>query len=184
MSKLPENYVVVDLETTGLSPWRGDRVVEIGALRVIRGEVVEKFWQLVNPGMPIPPEAQAIHGISDADVAEMPEIDEVLPRFFSFSLKLPLVAHFAAFDRSFLESACRTCGFPHPPQPYLCTVELSRFMNPTLARHSLDALLQHYDIPISDRHRSLGDAIATWRLYEVLRRAYEQRMGAGSPVIK
>jgi len=177
MPKLPENYVVVDLETTGLSPWRGDRVVEIGALRVIRGEVVEKFWQLVNPGMPIPSEVQAIHGITDADVADQPAIAEVLPRFFSFTSALPLVAHFAAFDRSFLESACRACRFPHPPQSYLCTVEMSRFINPHLARHSLDALLRHYDIPVSDRHRSLGDAIATWRLYEVLRQAYEQRAG-------
>ncbi|MDD5110509.1 MAG: 3'-5' exonuclease [Patescibacteria group bacterium] len=174
MLKLPQDYVVVDVETTGLRPWQGDRVVEIGALRVERGKVAGKFWQLVNPGRPIPPEAQRIHGITDADVAGQPVMAEVLPQFFSFTSALPLVAHYAAFDRSFIESACQACGLAHPVRRYLCTVELSRYVNPHLPRHNLDALAHYYGITVSDRHRALGDVEATWQLYEMLRRMCER----------
>lgn len=174
MARLPTSYVVVDVETTGLSPGRGDRVVEIGALRVSRGQVVGEFLQLVNPGMPIPPEVQAIHGITDDDVAAQPTMDEVLPKFFSFAANLPWVAHNAAFDRSFLESECRTCCLEHPATRYLCTVELSRRLNPTLPRHNLDTLIRYYHITVVGRHRALGDAEATQQLYEVLRHAHEQ----------
>ncbi len=180
MRTLPASYVVVDVETTGLSPWRGDRVVEIGALRVSRGTVAGRFWQLVNPGMPIPLDAQAIHGITDADVAGKPVMADVLPRFVAFAATLPLIAHFASFDRSFLEAECRACHLPHPFR-YLCTVELSRWLTPDLPRHNLDSLLRHYRIAVTDRHRALGDVTATQQLYEVLRRAYNRTTNAIRP---
>lgn len=177
MTQLPTSYVVVDVETTGLSPWRGDRVVEIGALRVFRGQVVGKFLQLVNPGMPIPPEVQAIHGITDEDVAAQPTMDEVLPKFFSFAANLPWVAHNAAFDRSFLESECRTCCLEHPATRYLCTVELSRWLNPALPRHNLDTLIRHFGIRVQARHRALGDVVATQQLYEIFRGLHQRAVG-------
>lgn len=174
MVQLPTSYVVVDVETTGLSPWRGDRVVEIGALRVSGGQIVGKFLQLVNPEMPIPPEVQAIHGITNEDVFDQPTMAEVLPGFFSFAANLPLVAHNAAFDRSFLESECRTCQMEHPDTRYLCTVELSRWLNPMLPRHNLDTLIRYFGIRVQARHRAFGDVLATQQLYEIFRGLHQR----------
>lgn len=181
MPSLPTSYVVVDVETTGLSPILGDRVVELGAVRVVRGVVVGTFCQLVNPQVPIHPGAQAVHGISAADVTHAPRMADVLPRFITFTAGLPLVAHNAGFDQSFLEAECRCCELIHPFDDYYCTLQLSRLVNPGLPRHDLDSLVRHYGIPVHHRHRALGDVHATQQLYEILRRAYESLRARPTP---
>lgn len=184
MTSLPMSYVVVDVETTGLSPALGDRVLEIGALRVVRGVVVGTFSQLVNPQAPIHPTAQAVHGIRPADVVHAPRMADILPRFVTFTAGLPLVAHNAGFDRQFLEAECRYCEFLDPFGDYYCTLQLSRWINPQLPHHDLDSLIRHYGIPAFQRHRALGDVQATQQLYEILRAAYERKsrpMESGLP---
>lgn len=178
MLNLPTNYVVVDVETTGLHPERGDRVVELAAARVNGGAVVETFCQLVNPGVPMHPDAQAVHGIAAENVAGQPSMSAVLPRFIRFTAGLPLVAHNAVFDRSFLTAECLACHLPDPFGEFYCTVELSRYLNPHAPRHNLDVLIQHYGIAVRERHRALADVLATQRLYEVLRREYERTTNA------
>lgn len=176
MPSLPTSYVVVDVETTGLSPHLGDRVLEIGAVRVVRGVVVGTFSQLTNPQAPIHPGAQAVHGISALDVAHAPRMESVLPRFITFTAGLPLVAHNAGFDQSFLEAECWHCELEHPFAEYYCTLQLARWLHPQLPRHDLDSLIRYFGIPAYQRHRALGDVQATQRLYEILRAAHERSL--------
>lgn len=172
MSSLPTRYVVVDVETTGLRPEFGDRVLELAAVRVADGAVAATFNQLVNPGVPISAGARAVHGISAADLAGQPSMAAVLPRFIRFTAGLPLVAHNAAFDQSFLAAECLACCCPDPFRKFYCTVELSRSCTPWLPRHNLNALIQHYGIRVRGRHRALADVLATQQLYEIFRRAF------------
>ncbi|MGZ5973821.1 MAG: 3'-5' exonuclease, partial [Isosphaeraceae bacterium] len=136
-------YVAFDLETTGLVAQR-DRVVEIGAVRFRRsGQVTDQFEQLVNPGRSMSPAAQAIHGISDADLADAPPAWEVLPHFLAFlgdARATGLVAHNANFDAGFLGSELRRAGHSHPGHRVFDTLALARRRRPELRSHRLDCL--------------------------------------------
>ena len=118
-------HVVVDLETTGLSPRHGHRIIEIGAVAVEDGAVVEEFTTLIDAGVPIPPTVQAIHGITDEMLEGQPKPEEALPRFSAFIGDSVLVAHNAAFEVTFLrhEFARLKLGFPNR---HVCTLEMSR----------------------------------------------------------
>jgi len=176
------NVVVFDLETTGLSPER-DAIVEIGALRVVDGRVVEaeRFESLVRPvnaaGQPlrIPWHAQRVHGISDGMVRDAPHLADVLPGFLAFVGDSPVVAHNVGFDSGFMRAATRRHGLLwSPPQEY-CTMQLSRRAFPGERSHKLDLLAQRLDLSFAPggRHRSFGDvqvtAEAFVRLMERLR---------------
>ncbi len=95
-------HVVVDLETTGLSPRQGHRVIEIGAVAIENGAVVGEFTTLIDAGVPVPAVVQAIHGITDEMLTGQPKPEEVLPLFHTFIADSVLVAHNAAFDIRFL----------------------------------------------------------------------------------
>lgn len=154
-------YVALDLETTGLVAQR-DRVVEIGAVRFRRsGEVIDRFEQLVNPGRPISPAAQAIHGISDADLAAAPTAREVLPSFLAFladARTTGLVAHNASFDAGFLGSELRRANYPHPDHRVFDTLALARRRRPDLRIHRLDYLVSALGLDAGPTHRALADA--------------------------
>ncbi len=156
-------FVVFDLETTGLDPERDD-MVQIGAVRVVNGRIVEgeRFDTLVNPGRPIPPGSTKVHGISDDMVASAPDIDEATRRFHAFAGGSVLVAHNAPFDLAFLKRYGARLGlaFDHP---VLDTVLLSAVLFGGSATHTLDALAESLDVDIADavRHTAIGDALAT-----------------------
>ncbi len=162
-----DRHVVVDLETTGLSPRRGHRVIEIGAVALEKGAVVEEFTTLINPGVRIPPEVQAIHGITEEMLEGQPTPEQVLPRFYAFIAESVLVAHNAAFDVGFLrhEFARLKLGLPHR---HLCTLEMSRRRFPRLADHTLETVYLHL-FPDADflrqSHRALDDARMTARIW-------------------
>ena len=161
-------YVAFDLETTGLAA-RRDRVVEIGAVRFRRsGEVTGSFEQLVNPGRPMPAEAQAIHGISDADLAAAPPAYEVLPRFLAFigdASNTGLVAHHASFDAGFLGSELRRANHAIPGHRVFDTLALARTRRPELRSHRLECLVSALGLGQASAHRALADALCVRDLW-------------------
>ncbi|MBO9541344.1 3'-5' exonuclease [bacterium] len=160
-------WVVVDLETTGMSPAKGDRIVEIGAVAVEDGQITETFSSLIHPERSIPYFVQRIHGISDAMVASAPRFAQVLPQFLAFCADSPLISHNAPFDRSFLDFQSTLVTDAPLPHAHLDTLRVARLLLPKLGKHNLDALVQHFGVSLSakDRHRALGDARATAEIW-------------------
>ncbi|MCY4180270.1 MAG: 3'-5' exonuclease, partial [Litoreibacter sp.] len=156
-------FVVLDLETTGLSIEK-DAIVQIGAVRVLRGEIVpgEEFATNVDPGRPIPPASTRIHHISDDDVAGAPDISEAGQHLHHFARDAVLVAHNAPFDIGFLKQQEDSIGASWD-HPVLDTVLLSAVAFGVTEEHSLDALCDRLEITIApeDRHTALGDARVT-----------------------
>jgi DNA polymerase-3 subunit epsilon len=154
---------VFDIETTGLDPRKGHRIVEIAGVRIENGKITEKtFESFVNPERPIPPESRQIHGISDQDVNAAPTIMSVLPEFLAFAQGTILVAHNAAFDMGFLENEKEFCwGYVELPECF-CSMRLSQSLYPTAFRHSLDVLTERFGMSMPQgRHRALPDVLQT-----------------------
>ena len=151
-------YAFVDLETTGVSP-ADDRITEIAIIRV-DGDVLRDEWSsLVDPGIPIPPEIQALTGITDAAVRGAPRFSDLIQSVAHRLDGRILVAHNARFDYGFLKSEFRRAG-DRISAEVLCTVRLSRRLFPQHASHRLDALIARHRLPVTERHRALGDARA------------------------
>ncbi|PLX39345.1 MAG: DNA polymerase III subunit epsilon [Hyphomicrobiales bacterium] len=157
------NFVVFDTETTGLVPHK-DEIVQIGAVRVVNGRIVqgEKIDQLVNPGMKIPPASTRVHKVSDDMVADAPDIHAASCQLHKFAQDSVIVAHNAPFDMSFLRRHGKTNGLSWD-HPILDTVLLSAVLFGASEIHTLDAVCERLGITIPEelRHTALGDAQAT-----------------------
>ncbi|HEV3164613.1 MAG TPA: exonuclease domain-containing protein [Isosphaeraceae bacterium] len=165
------HFVAFDLETTGLFA-ETDRVVEIGAVRFdASGCELDRFQRLVNPGRPMSPAAQAVHGISDADVAEAPPAREVLPAFLAF-LGEPgptqLLAHNAAFDAGFLGHELARAGLLAPSHAIIDTLALARRLWPSTPNHRLDTLAKLAGLDPSGVHRAVTDSLRVMGLWLAL----------------
>ena len=167
-----EEWVVVDLETTGGSPMRGHRVTEVAAVRVSGGEVREAYSTLVNPGRPIPPKIVSLTGITQEMVVGAPRFGEVARAVSEAVEGKVFVAHNAAFDWRFLCHEMQMATGMAPRGRQLCTVRLARKLLPELPSRSLDGLSLYFGVGIENRHRALDDAVATahilLRLIEML----------------
>ena len=156
--------VVFDTETTGLLPQQGDEIVQIAALRIVNGRLVdgEVFDTLVNPGRGVPLSSTAVHGITEAMVSSAPDVDTVLRRFHAFARGAVLVAHNAPFHMEFLRRHETRLGLTFD-NPVLDTVLLSAVVFGQHASHSLDALTDRLGITIPEeaRHTAIGDTRAT-----------------------
>jgi len=128
--------------------------------RVLTGEAIE--W-LINPGRPIPPASIKFHGLTDADVADKPAIEAVLPEFRSFVGDAVMVAHNAAFDMKFLSVRERAAGVRFD-NPVLDTMLISSLLDGAEEDHSLDALCERYGVTVTARHSALADTIGTAQL--------------------
>ena len=162
MPTLP-SFTVFDLETTGLDPRKGERIIEIGAVRIEEKQITEKkFQSMVNPERSISWEAKQVHRITDDDVRLAPTIDIVLPKFLDFAHDSILIAHNAQFDTSFLEQEKECCwGYVDLPECF-CTMRLSQTVFPHEFRHNLDVLAVRLGIPLpTERHRAMPDVLVT-----------------------
>ncbi|MDP6561942.1 MAG: 3'-5' exonuclease [Candidatus Peribacteraceae bacterium] len=163
MSTLP-TFTVFDTETTGLDPRKGDKIIEIAGVRIEDGIIREDlvFTKFVNPERSIPWEAKRVNHIEDSDVAGAQTIDQVLPQFLDFAKGSILVAHNCDFDMSFLQTEKELCwGYIEMPE-CICTMQLSKSLNPSEFRHNLDSVAARYQLNMpSDRHRALPDVLMT-----------------------
>ena len=157
------SFVALDFETTGLSE-KTDRVTEIGAVKVLGGEVVQRFSTLVDPGRRIPLDVVRLTGITDAMVAGKPKIKELLPVFLGFLGELPLVCHNARFDCKFLERDLMNMG-RIIENPVADTLWVARRVCPGLPHYTLGDLTTRFEIPLNKAHRAWCDAEATALLY-------------------
>lgn len=175
-----EEYVVFDFETTGLSAWGGDEVIEVGAMKVYGNEIDEQnvFHSLINPKRLIPPDATRINGITNEMVAGAPTIDEVLPKFLDFIGTAWLVAQNAKFDLGFLMKYLVQHKISKKFEVY-DTVIFSRKVFVGESTHNLDIISKRLglSIPPEDRHRSIGDVKLTAKAFVILK----EKLGSACP---
>ncbi len=155
--------VVFDLETTGFSPV-SNRIIEIGAVKVEKGVITDRFSTFVNPQVPIPFRIEELTGINDNMVLGAPTIEEVLPQFLEFIGDAILAAHNASFDVSFIEENMRRLGL-EKEFTYVDTVGLARVLLPQLNRFKLDTVAKALHVPLQNHHRAVDDAECTSGIY-------------------
>ena len=160
---LDGEFVVFDLETTGLKPTT-EEITEIAAVLVREGEIRDSFQTYVNPHKPIPPEITELTGISDETVADAPDLPEALDKFFAFLGDRVLVAHNAGFDLSFLKAACKRLEIERE-FTYIDTLEMSRIMLPHLNRFKLNILAKELQVGPFEHHRASEDAAVLARIW-------------------
>ncbi len=153
------SFVVFDLETTGFSN-EANNIIEIGAVKVENGEIVDRYGTFVNPKEPIPPKITELTGINDEMVENAPCIEEVLPEFLKFCEGTVLVAHNAKFDTGFIRVAMQRQGMEFN-FAWLDTLMLARCLYPDLPNHKLNTLSKHMNILLENHHRAVDDAKAT-----------------------
>lgn len=173
LEKYISDYVVFDLETTGISPNR-DEVIEISAVKIVSGQVVDEFNTLVNPGRPIPRSASAVNGITDDMVAAAPLFCDVLRDFFAFIEDYVLVGHnIHGFDMKFLYRDARKYYGMVPGNDYVDTLLLARRRLSQLSRHRLVDLAEHFHISAAGAHRALNDCHMNYQVYECMAKETE-----------
>ncbi len=174
----PENYVVFDLETTGLVPGT-DQIIEISGIKVLGDNVSETFSTLVNPGMHIPYAATRVNGITDKMVRDAPSIQEALADFLKFTGDLVLVGHnIHTFDTNFVyDSALLDLGRKFQ-NDYVDTLYLSRNCLPQLHQHKLTDIAAYFDIDTDGAHRAMADCHMNYLCYVELGKLYVQKLAA------
>lgn len=168
INKYTPDYVIFDLETTGISP-NYDEVIEISALKVKGGEVVDEFNTLVNPGRKIPFGATKVNGITNAMVAEAPAFSHVLAEFLDFAEGLVLVGHnIARFDMKFIWRDAEQYFGEIPQNNYVDTLQVARKHLPKMEHHRLVDLAEYYGISSEGAHRALNDCYMNQKVYECM----------------
>ncbi len=170
---LSDSYVVFDIETTGFSSSR-NRIIEIGAVRVVNGIITDKFSTFVNPDVPIPFEIEQLTGINDNMVLPYPKIDEILPQFLEFCGDSVLVAHNASFDVGFIAYNAARLNIAFDPT-VIDTVALARLLLPKLNRYKLDTVAKALNISLENHHRAVDDAGCTAEIFVAFVRMIRER---------
>ncbi len=173
-----ETVIVFDIETTGLYPHKGDKILEIAAIPVVNSviRIEDAFEKFVNPGECIPAHITEINHITDEMVKNAGGIEKVLPDFLLFIDRFSLVAHNAPFDISFLQYFLRKLGFPPLGNTVYDTLHMSKLLFPEHAYHNLDTVLKSLDIRYDkrERHRSLEDTRLTAEAFLKMKAMIEQ----------
>lgn len=164
MNTFDNNYIVIDLETTGFYRNK-DQIIEIGALAVSNGVVTEKIDILIDPEMKIPPEITSLTGISDSMLYDKPKLQEVLPAFVDRINHHTILGHNIPFDVSFLKEACSKLGLELDCE-YIDTLDVSRKTLPGLPSYSLEVVCKALEITNEHSHRALSDCLATHECYQ------------------
>jgi DNA polymerase III subunit epsilon len=157
-------FIVLDFETTGLSPIDGARATEVAAVLVQDGEIVDKFQSLMNAGVSIPSFIQDLTGITNRMIAKAPPCAEVMRDFSAFIGDTPLVAHNASFDKKFLDAELSRIG-KKAKQPIACSMRIARRVYQNAPNHRLGTLVRYAHIKTDGVfHRALADSEMTARL--------------------
>lgn len=167
-SKYPDDYVVIDVETSGLCPEENE-IIELGAILVKEHTITERFSILVRPETAIPPTIEKITGISnDILQKEGVQISVAMQQFIHLLSDFPVVSHNVDFDYSFLHKTCADCNLPLPKNRRIDTLALSRRKVKQVINYKLSTLATHFAIDVSQKHRSLADCEITYQLFEKL----------------
>lgn len=159
-------FAVIDTETTGLSPYKGAKLIEVAGMVVDEAWTIREdkaFHSTINPGVPIPIFITRLTGISNRMAKDAPPAEDVLPAFFRFLSGRILVIQNAPFDLSFLNYYAEQLGLPKLLNPVVDTILLSRKL--FRGRHNLDLILARLNILAEGRHRALGDVILTAKAF-------------------
>lgn len=170
---LPDTFCFVDIETTGGS-LKKDRIIDIGILKVVKNKVVQTFESLIDPQTYLPPEITRLTGITQADLEKAPTFTNIQEQIFELLYDSVFVAHNADFDYRFVKEEFKRRGVKFSGKR-LCTVKLSRFVNPEYSRHNLDEVIARHNLACDARHRGFGDAKVLWDLFKVFKREYNGR---------
>ena len=154
---LDQTFVVFDFETTGFNAGGADSIIEIGAVKIKNGEILERYDELINPGRPLPPKITELTNITDEMLEGKEDEETAVKKFIEWFGDCPMVAHNAKFDVSFLEMAYNKYNLGTFTNPVIDTLELSRTMDNTYARHSLSALVKRYEVPWDETSHHRGD---------------------------
>ncbi len=166
-----KTYVAFDLETTGLSP-EHDRIIEIGALKVKDGKIIERFSEFLKPDIPIPSMITGITGITNEMVADARATEEIIRDFVSFCGEEVLVGHNILFDYKFSKIYAEKYGYSFEKQG-IDTLQIARKVHTNLESKSLGALCEYYHITNQAAHRAYHDALATAKLYQCMAHYFE-----------
>lgn len=164
----------VDIETTGLSASR-NRIIEIGVLKVIEGEVTEEYKTLLNPQTRLDPFIENMTGIKTQDLIDAPyfeDIQEELRRILDGSI---FVAHNVRFDYGFIRQEFKRAGSSYTSK-HFCTVKLAKTLYPNLRRYNLDSIIENFNIECANRHRAFDDAKVIWEFYKKSKDSLEPKL--------
>ena len=172
---------VIDFETTGMTPAQGARATEVGIVLLEQGRVVDRFQSLMNAGAWVSPFITELTGITNAMVRQAPPAAEVMREAARFVGQAPMVAHNASFDSKFWQAELALAGLA-APQPFACTVLLSRRIYPEAPSHGLGKLARHLQLPDTGRaHRALADAEMAAALLARMQQDLSLRYGLPRP---
>lgn len=167
-------FVIFDVETTGLSSVY-DTIIEIGAVKMKNGEVLERFDKFINPHHPLNEQTINLTSITDEMVSAADDEDVVIKQFQDFYGDRPLCGHNVQFDVGFVNAALRRAGLSEITQPVVDTLEVSRLLHPEQNRHTLDSLAKKYNVSLEHHHRANQDAEATGYLMYKLLDAFKKK---------
>ncbi len=174
VTKPKEVEIVIDVETTGLDYTR-ERIIEFAGVKLVNGRVKEKFETLVNPHQHIRKSSQAVHGISEEDLADAPSEEEIFPKIFEFIGDYPIVAHNAIFDFSFLNKTSKRLYNKPLENNYIDTQMMFKEVYPQYESCGLDMLATVFGANNKKRHRAMGDAAVLAKCYPKLKALYNQK---------
>jgi len=161
-----DTLVVLDFETTGLSPNQGDRAIEIGAVKLEQGQIVDRFQELINPGRRVSAFIESYTGITNLMLKDAPASSEVMPRFAEFIRGQNLVAHNASFDKRFLDAEFEDLPDADYAGNFACSLLAARRIYQTAPSHKLGTLVRHANISVDGEfHRALYDSEMTAKLW-------------------
>ena len=171
-------FVVFDVETTGLSPTDGDRIVEIAAMKIKDGQVVDKFYSLVNPKRDLPAAATRVNNITGDMVAQAPTAEEVLPKLLSFIAGACVAGHNVRFDLGFLSYELALMGRKlNESTPAVDTLKMAKELLPYLSNYRLSYLARSLGVTVSETHRAMADVELTVQvLFRMIEMASDQNL--------
>ncbi len=168
VDELSQKYVVVDLETTGNTYYKGDRIFQISAVTVENNKIIDQYTSFVNPGVPIPPFIEELTGINDEMVADAPSFDEISEIINGLLVDSIFVAHNVSFDLGFLEGELQESGYNRIETNSIDTVELAKILFPSSQSFKLNELAEMLDLSHDNPHQADSDALVTAELLLIM----------------